>query len=482
MWILYLVIAIIISTGAGVYVSQNSDISTRDVARVQAPQVHGEEANRIARYLRRLYQDSPSLFPAKPKVGAPPVVVPTALVNRSLTPGYILPEGVRFVLQSDGAIVPVFVATNGPRGNLIAQTANRVIEREGSNPDLYNRLDSPTRSTKYGTITKMAALPSVAYTNAGNVGVRTTGGGADAIAAAANETETGQVDLDYEWDDGSGSVTYGGGPTTPSQPDTSIVGESEDNADTIEDVGTVKGFGDLKNAGGTGGTTNTDVNSYYRSGGTAVVAKGYERWRGPTAHFYSSTNLDRAINANASLVSAMTPLVFETPRNPGAPTRIAAENRFDAACRKILTRADGNFATDLATYKDVVRAYYTETRRDTKLAKLDEEFEQIEGALATSAMYCMGVYTGRSGDFPLPIRAPQAHPRNMIGLNLSVKAVQDWQAQNPDFMAAMSVVYSNNRTGKTYHRYIAEMAAFKTLMSDIVGVKTALDTYPAPLS
>lgn len=492
MWILYVVLAVILSTGAGVFVSQNTDITTRDVARTEAPQVHGEEANRIARFLRRLYQDNPGLFPSKPGPTAAPVILSNTLVQRALVPGHRLPEGARFVLQSDGSIVPVFVPTTGPRGNLIAQTANRVVERDGSNPHLYGRMKVPNRSSTFAPVKQMAALPTATATNLGAVGVQTSGGGADALTTSKHTTVNVPGTSTGGTGGGTGGSTGGvggvgggggtGGTGTGSGSSGTIVGEAEDDADTVQDVGTVKGMESLEAGGGTGGTTNTDVSSYYRSGGQAVVANGYEKWRGPTANFYSVSNIEAAISGSATLVSRMRPLLFENAASPAAKARLQAEAKFDAACTSIFNLADGNFPATMKAYENAINTFNHYNSVKTTKEQVAEDLEMIEGALMTSAMYCMGVYTGRTGANALPIRAPQAHPRNALALDLGVTIATQWKMNNPKFMTSTSVEIEYNDHGGVVYKYAAEMAGFKAMLASIQNLKAVLASYPAPLS
>lgn len=488
MWIIYLVIALAISTGAGVYVSRDAQTSLQDIARTEAPQVYGEEANRIARHLRRMYQDNPTLFPSPPRPGRAPVTIPTALVNRSLVQGHNAPRGVRFVLQADGTIVAVFVPTTGPSGTLMAETVNRVIEREGGNSDLYNRLVAPDRSARFADVQPMPATALPVMRNLSTTGILVAGAG-DANIPVGTETTTVPVRGYDGWTDGNDPNAGAGGGTgvTPNIPGAGQgTGSAPDGSDTARDVDPITDFEDLFEGGGSGGSVVINPDSYTVRNGQVIVNAGFETIAGPRANFYSATNLEAAVlsarTTQNPLVNRIRTLTFA---NPGAAgTRPSLETAFNAACRPVLQRAYANFEDRMDVFRVMVTEFNSRTNRSTN--NVADDMDLIEASFLSTAMYCLGVYDARMPPYPLPVRADMAHVQNIAALNMGADIAATWINNNSLFMRATIVpariTYTNSSGGREEHVdppiFAAEMASYKEMLAEIAEVHRVVQTYP----
>ena len=487
MWILYIVLAVVMSTGAGLFMSQNAAIETRDIARMQAPEVHGEDANRIARYLRRMYQDNPALFPTRPAAGRAPVPIPTTLVRRALTQGSIAPANVSFMLTSDGNIIAVFSPSFSIAGAKVDDTVNRVIEREGGNTHIYGRLDVPVRRTYANVqpLSRMAAVNQGNSTTSG--GIVLSGGGANGNIQAGNENGVG----------GNVGIPPATGPTPPYTPPGTIggggntgggntgggntgggnsgggnsspgigTGSAPDGSDTFADVGTLTGMDDLESGGGRGGSRIIDNNSYTVIFGFPVVNAGFEQVAGPRANFYSLTQLANALQSNGLKTQT---LGFVSSGEP----RVAHEKKFNEACQQVFDKISNSFQSNMLTYRTLVGDYnltLPASSRKTR-AEMDEGLEQIEGAVLAATIYCMSVFTDRMGNDPLPIRANMGHVRNIQGLRMGANAIDTWKANNNSFMQATN--FTTNVPNAT-----SKIKQFKSLMADVTEIQNLVQTYP----
>lgn len=464
MWMYAIVIAIALSAGAGVYLSQNTDVAMRDTARMEEPQVHAISANNIARYLRRMMMDDPSMFPAVPASGQ--VAISNALIAMAMTnSGIQIPQGVSYFLLSTGDIVPVYVrntANNTLDDDMLDQPFNRVVQLDGANPFLFDRRDGPIdrEMPEFDPVTVTAFDvtdddPSTNWFRGGNEGST------------------------YDDEDGSGTGTDVTDPVDPGDPpvgDPVVVPDDEPY-----DSGTDEGeFGGVQVGDGSDVTDDGEfaeegynVQEEVFDGETESIvtniniASGYETIDGPFASFvdpeilfdfYSTTvsdsyaqtprtNDDEEHKFNLQRVgnSMLVPIRYQLI-NQLAVDRQEAEDMFMRQCdtmnRIFLT--DNTIVNGVGVEDEMeavfngANALWEDFASDQECQDDDEcrvkfamststaeEIELATTSLLISAAYCESVHKERREG--LPTRAHRGHPDNAVALIQSARWLQDYK-------------------------------------------------------
>lgn len=498
MWILYIAIAIVVSTGTGVYLSRNVDVAIDDQARQIAPQVQAQQANQVARYLRRLYLEDPSLFPPTPSSGE--IMLSNTLVGMAITQGNQLPSGVSFVLRSDGRILPVFAAgSNDLRDRMIQDTFERVVELDGVEPHLYGRRSGAIdRGYETVQVTRPSDVVIVDDPDSGGSGVwgdgtvdtggentggdglgGTQGGGGD-TGGGTGTPGTGGGDTGGEGTGGEGTGGEGTGGTD---------GDTEGNAENTDSELTVE---DLNQGGGSGGSSAVNPESY-RIGpdGHIYVTPGYETALGPRAPFYSSEQLESFIaqvtnekSRNMYVPSNyMLPLYFDA-FNIESQSRTESEEIFANLCTGVIDNLSTTFEARIEqAIFDVIdlSEFYQEEECDprdddaTYNACMDyydpsdvtEDLTTVAATVATAGGYCMSVMTAREADFP--VRANRGNITNEDALEQSISFIEQFR-ERAWYMQANDAFFET--------RQPSSLIEIKEMLNQTENVNNVRVTYP----
>lgn len=464
MWMYAVVIAIALSAGAGVYLSQNTDVALRDSARMEEPKVHAASANNIARYLRRMMMEDPSLFPAVPASGE--VAISNALVAMAKTnSGIQLPQGISYFLLSTGDIVLVYIRNTDNAtldDDMLDAPFNRVVQLDGANPYLFDKRtgpidrDMPEYDPVTGDYTTYEVTdddPSLNWFRGGTEGSNYDddnygeGTGTDVTDPLnPGDPPVGDpvvVPDDEPYDSGTDEGEFGG----------LVIGDGSD----VEDDGEFDEEGYYVHEETYQGTTQTVVTNI-------DISAGYETIDGPFASFadaeilydfYERTVLESYQTTNDStehrtnLQNAgnllLVPIKYQLI-NQLSVERQNAEDLFMQQCDTM----NRTFLTDNVNYngigvEDEMEAVYNgayalwegfasdqECQDDDECrnrfamsTSTAEELELATTSLLVTAAYCESVHRERREG--LPTRAHRGHPDNATALIESVIWLQDYK-------------------------------------------------------
>lgn len=470
MWILYIVVAVILGTGTGIFIGTQTNTNLADTARVEASVVRADEANRIARALRRIQDDNPAMLPARPQAGEAPVQIPQALIGMTLASGAIAPTEFQFFLESDGTITAVAtVDGTGPRGDMIVATMDRIVEREGGFSGRYGRLDIALRDgvgvaepIVGETSGELAPEPEPDGDPGEQTGGTGTGGtdGTDGTGETDGGTGTGGTGGTGGGTDGGTGGTGGGTDggtdgtdgTDGGTDGTDGTGGGTDGTGGGTDGGTDGAIdegieGDLDN--GEGGSTDPQENTYTVDANGILVLAGNEIKLGPRAAAASGEALEEmiltgAFNATPPPSSLLVPLAFEDTLAAGP--RPYWEQGYIDVCARALDFTAGDFEARVDRMMLAISPLYI-VNGILDLTSYTEDRENIATAHAVALAYCTSVNASRLQDPPFPTRANRGNYSNEQLVLFTQGELRSWYDSGNGF-AGLPIVVTLGLTGQ----------------------------------
>jgi hypothetical protein len=482
MWILYIVIAIVLGTGTGVFISSQTNTNIVDTARVEASVTRADQANRIARALRLIQEDNPAMFPARPQPGQAAVPIPQALVGMTLASGAVAPTEFRFFLEADGTITAVATPTGqGPMGDMIPATMDRIVEREGGFSGNYGRLDIADRSgsTTVGPIVIDGGGAGPDETEDGDVNGDQTGidqpgtdtGGNDTGGTGTGGTGTGGTGTGGTGGTGTGGTGTGG--TGTGGTGTEGTGGSGGTGGTGGGTGGTTEDDEIPSADledGEGGSTNPQIGTYtVDANGRIIVLDGNENKLGPRAVAVAEETLQvmleaGAFNVTPPLSRSLVPLAFEDEE--GAGTRAQWEKGYLNTCIKAFDFTADDVEARIDRMMRAISPLYM-VNGVLNTAALNEHQENLSNSHAIVLAYCISVNNARSADPVFPVRANRANYSNEQLVLYAQTQMQTWyesvnELNNVPRLPAMG--QAQQEAGIADARFIVEELNYLALM------------------